>query len=59
MTELTEREMAALFGGGDRLWTGCGIATGATLGATIFFGGLGFALTVNKALAACAIAAFY
>jgi hypothetical protein len=56
MNTLTEQEFVALNGSGDALWTACGFATGVTFGATVFFGGIGFALTVNKALAACTLA---
>jgi bacteriocin-like protein len=58
MNTLTDREMASISGGGDALWSACGFATGVTFGATVFFGGLGFMLTVNKALATCGLAAF-
>jgi hypothetical protein len=58
MNTLTEREMLSLSGEGDALWSACGFATGVTFGATVFFGGLGFMLTVNKALATCGLAAF-
>ena len=55
MHELSETQLSVLKGG-ETAWTLCGIATGATLGASLLFGGMGFALTVNKALAFCTLA---
>jgi len=57
MHELTHDQMSTL-SGGETVWTLCGIATGATLGASVLFGGVGFALTINKALALCTLALF-
>ena len=54
MIELTEQEMACLDGGS---WTWCGIALGATIGASLMYGGVGFALTANKAFVACLVPA--
>ena len=59
MRDLTFDELTSLQAGGERLWTACGAATGIAVGATIYFGVVGLALTINKALAACAIATFY
>lgn len=56
MQELSITQMAELTGGG-RANTICGIAVGATIGASVLFGGIGFALTINKAVAACTVAA--
>jgi len=53
--ELSASEMAALQGGIG--WTWCGIAVGLALGATVMYGGMGFALTVNKAFVACILPA--
>lgn len=58
MQALTSTQMAEIDGGYER-WTACGIGVGVTAGATFFFGGVGFALTVNKAIAACTIDALY
>ena len=55
MRELSEHEMDVIPPGGD--WTWCGIAVGLTAGATLMYGGVGFALTVNKAVVACFIPA--
>ena len=55
MKELSPSEMASLEGGIG--WTWCGIAVGLALGATVIYGGVGFALTVNKAFVACIIPA--
>lgn len=56
MMELTQSEMAGIVGGQNIAWTACGITFGATLGATVLFGTVGFFLTVNKAITACGIA---
>lgn len=56
MYELTFNEMDALVGGSAAA-TACGIAVGATIGASLIWGGIGFALTINKAIAACTVAA--
>lgn len=55
MRELTIEQMNATMGG-DAADTACGIAVGATIGASLIWGGIGFALTINKAIAACTIA---
>ena len=55
MKELSASEMASLEGGIS--WTWCGIAVGLAFGATVLYGGVGFALTVNKAFVACIIPA--
>lgn len=57
MQTLTEQELITITGGGDAFWTACGLTTGIAVGATIYFGVIGFALTVNKALATCGLAA--
>lgn len=56
MTTLTEQEILSISGGGPAFWTACGISTGILVGATIYFGAIGFALTANKALATCGLA---
>ncbi len=56
MDEITEQEMIRTIGGASRMF--CGVGVGATIGSTVLFGMVGFAVTVNKALAACTIAAF-
>lgn len=43
--------------GGDTADKICGLAIGAVVVGSMVFGGIGFALTINKALAACTIAA--
>jgi hypothetical protein len=53
--ELSRSEMVSLEGGIG--WTWCGIAVGLAFGATVIYGGVGFALTVNKAFVACIIPA--
>lgn len=55
MRDLSAVQMRALQGGFG--WTWCGIALGATIGATLLYGGVGFALTVNKAFVACTLPA--
>lgn len=55
MISLTEAEMRSLTGG-DWLDVTCGMMIGATMVGTATFGGIGFALTINKALAACGLA---
>ena len=55
MKELSASEMASLEGGIG--WTWCGIAVGLAFGATVLYGSVGFALTVNKAFVACIIPA--
>lgn len=56
MRSLQEHEMLCIEGGdaADKI---CGLAIGAVVVGSIVFGGIGFALTINKALAACTIAA--
>ena len=54
MKELTLDQVQELDGAYER-WTACGIAVGVNIGATFFFHGVGFALTINKALVACAL----
>ncbi len=54
MSELSEGDMAVLAGGS---WTWCGIAVGMTIGASLMYGGIGFAVTVNKAFVACVVPA--
>ena len=56
MKTLTVTQMAAVQGGSLDANEVCGIAVGATVMATALFGGVGFALTINKAIAACTIA---
>ena len=56
MRQLSNEEMRAVEGG-DWLDVTCGLTIGATIVATSTFGVIGFALTINKALAACALAA--
>lgn len=55
MTRLSTDEMRYLEAGSD--WTWCGIALGVTIGSTLLYGGVGFALTVNKAFVACILPA--
>jgi len=55
MIPLSETEMLQL-SGGDYAMTWCGIAVGGTLGATLMYGGIGFALTINKAFTLCTLA---
>ena len=55
MRHLTRAEMRSL-AGGDWLDVTCGMMIGATVVGTATFGGIGFALTINKALAACGLA---
>jgi hypothetical protein len=55
MKELSASEMASLHGGIG--WTWCGIAVGIAFGATVMYGGIGFALTANKAFVACVLPA--
>ena len=52
---LSDAEMDALPPGGG--WTWCGIAVGLTIGATLMYGGVGFALTANKAFVSCVVPA--
>jgi hypothetical protein len=54
--ELSASEMATLQGGIG--WTWCGIALGIAFGATVMYGGMGFALTANKAFVACILPTF-
>lgn len=56
MRELTTEQMSELEGGYEK-YTACGIAVGITVGASVFFGVAGFAVTVNKAIATCAVEA--
>jgi hypothetical protein len=49
--------MAAVQGGIG--WTWCGIAVGIAFGATVMYGGVGFALTANKAFVACILPTFW
>jgi hypothetical protein len=55
MTDLSVVEMQSLEAGFG--WTLCGIALGVTIGATVFYGGVGFALTANKAWVSCILPA--
>ena len=55
MKTLSETELDALSAGGS--WTWCGIAIGMTIGATLMYGGIGFALTANKAFVSCVVPA--
>jgi hypothetical protein len=54
--ELTPLDMAEISGGQQVAWTACGITFGATIGASVLFGAVGFLLTVNKTITACGIA---
>ncbi len=56
MRDLTAEEMGGLQGGIG--WTWCGVAVGIAFGATVMYGGVGFALTANKAFVACILPAF-
>ena len=55
MRELSKDQMGVLAAGGG--WTWCGIALGVTIGAMLMYGGIGFALTVNKAFVFCIVPA--
>ena len=57
MTELCPDQMAELVAGRPSKVL-CGVGVGATIGSGVIFGVVGIALTVNKALAACTLAAF-
>ena len=55
MREMSLDEMRGVAAGSG--WTWCGIAVGLTIGATMMYGGVGFALTVNKTFVACIVPA--
>ncbi len=55
MREMSTEEMGSIAVGAG--WTWCGIAVGMTIGASLLYGGVGFALTANKAFVACIVPA--